>query len=230
LAWVYENNPGIAYQTGSPGGYQSDSTWSEGMPDPFGSGSQTDYIYSIYANYSPLHVIVEVLDEITLSMWEQENFEPPLEVTTEVPPLGETVIKMDTYLPNYSNNNCNWSYLEMRINRDGNIAVVNMEQFLSIESASVAGISHTNDAGRWWKWFRICCFSQYLICNEFKKLFSWILPWWLSIDCSGCFWDCINFDDGSVVYNNVVDEDKPCHFCDPLGFSWVLCEIFGSCD
>jgi len=53
LAWVYESNPGIRYQTGSPGRYQSSSTWSGGMPDPFGSGSQANYLYSIYANYSP---------------------------------------------------------------------------------------------------------------------------------------------------------------------------------
>ena len=52
LAWVYESNPGIAYQTGSPGRYQSSQTWSGGMPDPFGSGSQTTYIYSIYATYN----------------------------------------------------------------------------------------------------------------------------------------------------------------------------------
>ncbi|MGD2093013.1 MAG: hypothetical protein PVH61_43025, partial [Candidatus Aminicenantes bacterium] len=52
LAWVYENNPGIRYQTGSPGRYQSSQTWSGGMPDPFGSGSQTNYIYSIYATYN----------------------------------------------------------------------------------------------------------------------------------------------------------------------------------
>ncbi|MGD2093234.1 MAG: C1 family peptidase [Candidatus Aminicenantes bacterium] len=52
LAWVYESNPGIRYQTGSPGRYQSSQTWSGGMPDPFGSGSQTNYIYSIYATYN----------------------------------------------------------------------------------------------------------------------------------------------------------------------------------
>jgi uncharacterized repeat protein (TIGR02543 family) len=52
LAWVYESNPGIRYQTGSPGRYQSSQTWSGGMPDPFGSGSQTGYIYSIYATYT----------------------------------------------------------------------------------------------------------------------------------------------------------------------------------
>jgi PKD repeat protein len=52
LAWVYESNPGIRYQTGSPGRYQSTATWSGGMPDPFGSGSQTTYIYSIYATYN----------------------------------------------------------------------------------------------------------------------------------------------------------------------------------
>jgi hypothetical protein len=52
LAWVYESNPGIAYQTGSPGRYQSGDTWSGGMPDPFGSGSQSDFLYSIYATYN----------------------------------------------------------------------------------------------------------------------------------------------------------------------------------
>jgi uncharacterized repeat protein (TIGR02543 family) len=53
LAWVFQSNPGIAYQTGSPGRYQSTQTWSGGMPDPFGSGSQANYLYSIYATYAP---------------------------------------------------------------------------------------------------------------------------------------------------------------------------------
>ncbi len=52
LAWVYQSNPGIRYQTGSPGRYQSTQTWSGGMPDPFGSGSQSSYLYSIYATYN----------------------------------------------------------------------------------------------------------------------------------------------------------------------------------
>jgi len=52
LAWVYQSNPGIRYQTGTPGRYQSSQTWSGGMPDPFGSGSTTSYIYSIYATYN----------------------------------------------------------------------------------------------------------------------------------------------------------------------------------
>jgi hypothetical protein len=53
LAWVYQSNPGIRYQTGSPGRYQSSDTWSGGMPDPFGTGSQANYLYSIYATYAP---------------------------------------------------------------------------------------------------------------------------------------------------------------------------------
>ena len=53
LAWVYESNPGIRYQSGSPGRYQSSQTWSGGMADPFGSGSQANYLYSIYATYTP---------------------------------------------------------------------------------------------------------------------------------------------------------------------------------
>jgi uncharacterized repeat protein (TIGR02543 family) len=53
LAWVYESNPGIRYQTGSPGRYQSTQQWSGGMPNPFGSGSQSSFLYSIYATYTP---------------------------------------------------------------------------------------------------------------------------------------------------------------------------------
>jgi hypothetical protein len=51
LAWVYQTNPGIAYQTGTPGRAQSTDTWSGGMPDPFGSSSTGSYLYSIYATY-----------------------------------------------------------------------------------------------------------------------------------------------------------------------------------
>jgi len=53
LAWVYESNPGIYYEVGTPGRAHSGDTWSGGMPDPFGSSSQSDYIYSIYATYTP---------------------------------------------------------------------------------------------------------------------------------------------------------------------------------
>jgi hypothetical protein len=52
LAWVFQNNPGIRYEVGSPGRAQSSQSWSGGMPDPFGASSQSDYVYSIYATYS----------------------------------------------------------------------------------------------------------------------------------------------------------------------------------
>ena len=52
LAWVFEDTPGVRYQTGSPGRYQSSQTWSGRMPNPFGSGSQSSYRYSIYATYT----------------------------------------------------------------------------------------------------------------------------------------------------------------------------------
>jgi hypothetical protein len=51
LAWLFEQNPGIRYQSGSPGRAHSDEGWSGGMPELFGSVSTTDYIYSIYADY-----------------------------------------------------------------------------------------------------------------------------------------------------------------------------------
>jgi PKD repeat protein len=53
LAWVYESNPGIRYETGSPGRVDAGVGWSGGMPDPYGGGSQSNYIYSIYASYTP---------------------------------------------------------------------------------------------------------------------------------------------------------------------------------
>jgi lysophospholipase L1-like esterase len=52
LAWVFENNPGIRYEGGSPGRAHSSQSWSGGMPDPFGASSQKGYVYSIYATYT----------------------------------------------------------------------------------------------------------------------------------------------------------------------------------
>ena len=52
LAWVFENNPGIRYEGGSPGRAESTQIWSGGMPDPFGASSQENYVYSIYATYT----------------------------------------------------------------------------------------------------------------------------------------------------------------------------------
>ncbi len=52
LAWVFSNNPGIRYTTGSPGRAASGVGWSGGMPGSFGSSTTSSYIYSIYANYT----------------------------------------------------------------------------------------------------------------------------------------------------------------------------------
>jgi hypothetical protein len=51
LAWIFEQNPGIRYQSGSPGRAHSSQGWGGGMPELFGSSSTGNYIYSIYANY-----------------------------------------------------------------------------------------------------------------------------------------------------------------------------------
>jgi hypothetical protein len=52
LAWVYESIPGVRYETGTPGRAQSADLWAGGMTDPFGSSTQADFIYSIYATYT----------------------------------------------------------------------------------------------------------------------------------------------------------------------------------
>ena len=51
LAWVFQNNPGIRFTSGSPGRATSSAIWSGGMPNSFGISTVSQYIYSIYANY-----------------------------------------------------------------------------------------------------------------------------------------------------------------------------------
>ncbi len=52
LAWVYENNPGIYFESGTPGRVDAGVSWAGGMPEEWGSTArQSDNIYSIYANY-----------------------------------------------------------------------------------------------------------------------------------------------------------------------------------
>jgi hypothetical protein len=53
LAWVYENNPGIAYETNSASSFSSLGGWGGGMPEQFGRSYPVDQIYSIYATYTP---------------------------------------------------------------------------------------------------------------------------------------------------------------------------------
>ncbi len=55
LAWVYETNPGVRWQGGIPGRMASTENWSAGMPSSWGStANQSDWRYSIYAEYIPL--------------------------------------------------------------------------------------------------------------------------------------------------------------------------------
>jgi hypothetical protein len=61
LAWIYESNPGIRYQSGAPGRAQSNEMWNDGMPTSYGPSSRSNYIYSIYATYIPF-----VFDECVL--------------------------------------------------------------------------------------------------------------------------------------------------------------------
>lgn len=52
LAWVYENNPGIYYSSGTPGRVDAGLGWENGMPGEWGNtAAQSNHVYSIYANY-----------------------------------------------------------------------------------------------------------------------------------------------------------------------------------
>ncbi|MBN2313542.1 MAG: lamin tail domain-containing protein, partial [Sedimentisphaerales bacterium] len=51
LAWIFEDNPGIRYQSLSGGAVESDIEWNADMPNKFGSSWQTNRMHSIYATY-----------------------------------------------------------------------------------------------------------------------------------------------------------------------------------
>jgi len=53
LAWVFQNAVVIHATAGTPGRADSAATWSGGMPGTFGSSALGNYIYSVYANYTP---------------------------------------------------------------------------------------------------------------------------------------------------------------------------------
>jgi hypothetical protein len=65
LAWVFQNNPGVRYITGTPARAQSGQTWSVGMPDAFGSSVFANYKYSIYCTYTTSTKSAEIATAIT---------------------------------------------------------------------------------------------------------------------------------------------------------------------
>ncbi len=56
LAWLLEDNPGVHCQQGTPGQVatvNSSQGWAYGMPADFGSGTTSDWVYSICAGFTP---------------------------------------------------------------------------------------------------------------------------------------------------------------------------------
>jgi hypothetical protein len=53
LAWVFQNNPGIRYTTGTPGSAYVSSYWPSGMPTIFGTSKIANTKYSLFCNYLP---------------------------------------------------------------------------------------------------------------------------------------------------------------------------------
>lgn len=51
LAWVFQNNPGLRYDIGTPGRANSPEEWTGTMPAKFGESDQSDYVYSVYCNF-----------------------------------------------------------------------------------------------------------------------------------------------------------------------------------
>jgi parallel beta-helix repeat protein len=51
LAWVFQNNPGVRYMTGTPGRAQSTLTWTGALPATFGTSTIGGNKFSIYCTY-----------------------------------------------------------------------------------------------------------------------------------------------------------------------------------
>ncbi|NLA50386.1 MAG: hypothetical protein GX876_13125, partial [Bacteroidales bacterium] len=51
LSWVFENDAGVRYTTGTPSRAQVKESWSGGMPSSFGSADRADFKYSVFCTY-----------------------------------------------------------------------------------------------------------------------------------------------------------------------------------
>jgi pantothenate kinase len=70
LSFVFQNNPGVRYSTGTPARAQSTTTWSAGMPATFGTASYADNKYSIYCTFTVNPIILK--DASILKDFEKE--------------------------------------------------------------------------------------------------------------------------------------------------------------
>jgi hypothetical protein len=63
LTWIFDENPGVRYETAPGGAVESDRAWNAGMPSIFGGSWQMDQIHSVYATYiADVHLVInEVL-------------------------------------------------------------------------------------------------------------------------------------------------------------------------
>ena len=68
LSWVFENNPGVRYTTGTPGRRESTGTWSSGMPETFGTANYAAYKYSIYCSYTTDDVATLAVSPASISL------------------------------------------------------------------------------------------------------------------------------------------------------------------
>ena len=145
-------------------------------------------------------------DQLEYACWEAEKFEPLLEETIS---LDDEVVRVLILAPDEQDN---WYEAEMWMNKDGNLAMYNMNPVYEpscSQSLSAIRISRIS-AG---PFYPPCCYIQKSICNTIQRIL-----WWLNLNCTGCANNCLN--DPS---------NNPCHSCDPWGLSWILCIWFGHC-
>lgn len=151
-----------------------------------------------------------VYDQETLDCWNQNA--PPAEFMTEIhdpPSLNDAVFDLDVIAPDADGVEY---HLKLRVRAsDGAAGVVYMVPTAMV--VPVQWLTARCEAGFWWQFLRICCYTEGLTCNFIHLL----LPA-LCTQCNDCFNDC--------YYCRV---GNPCHACHACGASGILCHWFGRC-
>jgi hypothetical protein len=153
-----------------------------------------------------------VNDQETLDTWEQENFDPPLNQVSQVPPDGDQVLDITTYA---NDENDNWYNVIIRMNTEGDLAQDFIEQTdppSSSQAVSADGISHPSYI---FPWHPRCCGLQNLYCYIFQTRF-----WWRSFYITCVIWypQCYNYNDYYPIYGWY----HPCYRFGKWGLIWLL--------
>ena len=117
LSFVFQNNPGVRFTTGSPGRALSSNTWTQGLPVSFGTSTIKTANYSVFCNYNTYILkdatIPEIIEAETVQSLTMEDIRMEtnkISIENSVHPLKVNDFKL---YPNPANSfvNVNYSFI-----------------------------------------------------------------------------------------------------------------------